>query len=74
MPRGPLNFRQRDLTAAVKAVKNAGENVARVKVDRDGNFVVYVGNGNKAAPTKISSLERLIDDEEVRLHPKLRRV
>jgi hypothetical protein len=72
----PLNFRQRDATAIVKAVKNAGENVARVEVDGEGKIAVYVGRGNKAAPAK-TTLERLVDDhdnKEASLRPKLRRV
>ena len=33
-------FRQRDITAAIKAAKAAGEQVARVEVDRDGKIVI----------------------------------
>jgi hypothetical protein len=49
MARGPLNFRQRDVTAAVKAVKKAGENVARVEVDGEGKIIIYVGATNMVA-------------------------
>jgi hypothetical protein len=71
--RGPLNFRQRDVTAAVKAAKNAGENVARIEVDREGRITIYVGDGNMPAVTTANQLERRID-EEVALRSKLRRV
>jgi hypothetical protein len=77
MPSRPLNFRQRDITAFVKAVKKAGENVARVEVDREGTIVAYVGAGNKAARPIKTTLERLIDahdDKEASIPPKLRRV
>jgi hypothetical protein len=40
MSRGPATFRQRDLTAAVKAVLAAGCEVARVEIDKDGKIVV----------------------------------
>lgn len=54
MPRhGDLNFRQRDVTAAVKAVKNAGESVARIEVAKDGSFTLYVGSHNIVADEEL---------------------
>jgi len=46
MARGPLTFKERDLKAAVNAVKKAGENVARVKIEKDGSIVIDVGPPN----------------------------
>jgi hypothetical protein len=43
MSRGPATFRQRDLTAAVKAVLAAGCEVARIEIDKDGKIVVVTG-------------------------------
>ena len=43
MARGPLTFRQRDLTAAVKAVSAAGCEIARVRVTRQGDIIVEIG-------------------------------
>ncbi len=43
MARGPATFRQRDLTAAVKAVRNAGCSVASVRLTRDGEIIVDIG-------------------------------
>jgi hypothetical protein len=48
MSRGPSTFRQRDVTAAVKAVVAAGCPVARVRVAKDGEIVVEVGDPLKA--------------------------
>jgi len=42
MSRGPSTFRQRDVKAAIKAVADAGYQVARVEIDRDGKIVVIV--------------------------------
>ena len=42
MSRASCTFRQRDVTAAVKAVVAAGVNVARVEVDKSGKIVVIV--------------------------------
>ena len=46
MPRGPLTFKQRDLSAALKAVAAAGGEVARVEIDRDGRIVVVLARGD----------------------------
>jgi hypothetical protein len=45
MPRGPLTFRQQDVTRAVKAVVAAGVAIARVEVDRAGRIVVVAAGG-----------------------------
>ena len=43
MPRGTCTFKQRDVTAAVKAVAAAGCRVARVELDRNGKLVLVIG-------------------------------
>jgi len=43
MSRGPCTFRQRDLTAAIKALQAAGVKDARVEVEK-GKIVVVIGN------------------------------
>ena len=40
MSRGPATFKQRDLTAAVKAMRAAGCEVARVEIGKDGKIIV----------------------------------
>jgi hypothetical protein len=47
MSRGPLTFRQADVTRALRAVKDAGVEVARVEVDKTGKIVVVVGEPDK---------------------------
>lgn len=42
MARGPATFRQRDLTAAVKAVKAAGCDVGRVEIDAASGRIIIV--------------------------------
>jgi len=42
MPRGTCTFKQRDVTAAVKAVTAAGCKVARVELDTNGNFALVL--------------------------------
>lgn len=45
---GPLNFRQRDIKAAVNAVLSLGQKVASVTIQKDGSFTVHVGDANIA--------------------------
>jgi hypothetical protein len=48
MSRGICTFRQRDVTAAVKAVVAAGVAVARIEIDRGGKIVIIVGKGRES--------------------------
>jgi hypothetical protein len=40
MARGPLTFRQRDVVAAIKAVRLAGVEVGRIEIGKDGKIVI----------------------------------
>lgn len=51
-PRGPARFRERDVKAAVRAVRAAGEEVAGVEIGVDGKIRVIVGREARAAETK----------------------
>jgi hypothetical protein len=54
MARDRLTFRQRDITAAIKAVERAGHKVAKVEIGQDGRIrlelVPPVGNETAPAP------------------------
>jgi hypothetical protein len=43
MARGPCNFRQQDVTRAVKGTVAAGVEVARVEIDKSGKIVIVTG-------------------------------
>jgi hypothetical protein len=47
MPRGPSTFRQRDVTAAIRAARSAGVQVARVEVT-NGKFTLVLSEAAKA--------------------------
>ena len=46
MSRGECTFRQRDVTAALKAARDAGVEVARVEIDKEGKIVLIPGKPN----------------------------
>jgi hypothetical protein len=47
MPRAKLTFRQRDVTAAVKAIVASGHAVERVEITPDGRIVVIVAKSGE---------------------------
>jgi hypothetical protein len=46
----PRTFRQSDLTRALKAVRAAGLDIARVEIDVDGKLIIVAKNGDDAPP------------------------
>lgn len=42
MPSAPLTFRERDVKAAIRAVRKTGETVAAVEIVKDGTIRVIV--------------------------------
>jgi hypothetical protein len=46
MARGPCTFRHNDVKRAIKAVRAAGFEVAKVEVDKDGKIAVIPGKPN----------------------------
>jgi hypothetical protein len=60
MPKARLNFRQRDVRAALKAARQAGEPVRRVEIGPDGRIVLVMGKGNAVDLDQLNPTE---DDE-----------
>ena len=50
MARGPLTFKQRDITAAIRAAVQAGQQVDRIEIRRDGSFAIILANGKEQVP------------------------
>jgi hypothetical protein len=61
MPRGTLNFRQRDLTRALNATTKAGQKVERIKIDKEGNLDIVILNGDNSANLQNSGDANLHD-------------
>ena len=66
MAREHLTFRQRDVTAAIKAVEAAGHKIARLLISREGDIVMELappgGNGTAPDPTG-NPWDELLADE-----------
>ena len=43
MSRGPATFKQRDIAAAIRAARQAGIEVARIKIEKDGTITIIFG-------------------------------
>jgi hypothetical protein len=52
MARSGCTFRQRDVAAALRAARDAGVEVARFEIGKDGRIVVIVGKPNDAATSQ----------------------
>jgi hypothetical protein len=50
MSRGPVTFRQRDVTAAVKAIEAAGKTVFGVEITREGTIRVITHEPPRPGP------------------------
>jgi hypothetical protein len=58
LSRGRTTFRQRDVCAAIRAVLQAGCEVVRIEVDRDGKIIVVTSNkGQPGADVRCTSNE-----------------
>jgi hypothetical protein len=66
MARERLTFRQRDVAAAIRAVKRAGLAVAQIKITPEGEIIVITGSGEIVEPKK-NSWDELYENP-----PKLR--
>ena len=65
MSRRESRFRQRDVTAAIKAARLAGIEVARVEVDKTGKIVIISSSGAPPLP------EPELDEWEARIRENL---
>jgi hypothetical protein len=52
MSRGPLTFRKRDLQRALTTVTEAGHDVARVEIDKDGKIVLILDDEQPTSPAR----------------------
>lgn len=52
MPSAPLTFRERDVKAAIRAVRATGERIACVEISKDGRIRVIVFRDGMLAEAK----------------------
>ena len=61
MGHGPCTFKKRDVKTAIAAAREAGLEVARVEVDKDGKIVVITGK----AGTSVSGENEWDEDKTI---------
>jgi len=61
MSRGPTTFRQSDLTRASRGARNAGVQVSRAEIGKDGKIIIVVGEASN-----VSSNAELTPDDELK--------
>jgi hypothetical protein len=52
MARGECRFRKRDVKEALKATRDAGIDVSRIEIDKDGRIIIIAGKPNGANPNR----------------------
>lgn len=62
MSRGPSTFRQRDVKAAMKAVTDAGYEVARVEIERDGKIIIVPTRATAAGTVEKNPWDEILDE------------
>jgi hypothetical protein len=67
MARERLTFRQRDVAAAVRALRQAGLHVTQVKITPEGEIVVTTSEDEAVAPVKRNPWDKYYENP-----PKLR--
>ena len=60
--RGPVRFRQREVTRAVKALEAAGLKLGRVEMTRDGDVNLYPKGPNEAPEASDSGIAKNASD------------
>ena len=72
MSRGPSTFRQRDVTAAMKAVTDAGYEVARVEIGPDGKIIIVPTRDAAAGPVEKNPWDEILDEQPA-IRPRISR-
>jgi hypothetical protein len=62
MPRVKLTFRQRDVAAAIRAARQAGLNVTKVKISPAGEIEIITTADPVVSNIKPNSWDRLYED------------
>jgi hypothetical protein len=64
MARVRLTFRQRDITAAIKAVERAGHIVARIEIEQDGKIVIIPAiPGNESEAREMNPWDEVYENQ-----------
>jgi hypothetical protein len=72
MSRGPSTFRQRDVKAAIKAVVDAGYEVARVEIGPDGKIIIVPTRAAAAGTVEKNPWDEILDEPPA-IRPRISR-
>ena len=59
--RGPVRFREREASRAIRAAEKAGLRVEKVEVSADGRLSLVTSRGNQRAAPEISEWDEIFD-------------
>ena len=61
--RGPLTFRQGDLTRAIKGAVQAGQVLTRAEIDRNGKISLTFGGDQPPPPSSAKDWDEALDND-----------
>lgn len=59
MKRGPATFKQRDVTAAIRAAEAAGKRIARIEIGKDGTIVIIPHESAEPHPAEANPWDEM---------------
>ena len=65
MPRDRLTFRQRDVSAAIRAAAKAGLTISEVKISPDGEIVLVTNQGETKVRKRNPQLRDLLNEDQI---------
>jgi hypothetical protein len=61
--RGPLSFKQSDLTRALKAARAAGHVAARVEIEKNGKIIVILNDDKPASSSPARDWDEALSND-----------
>jgi hypothetical protein len=65
--RGPVRFREREASRAIRAAEKAGLRVDRIEVSADGRLGLVTSRGNQEATPVVNEWDRVLDKSQTKI-------